>query len=178
MTINFRAVVCFTWILVDCMPASRPEFIQEQRHLPAQHSPDFLLLVPLIMREVLARAPRLEPLMVDVQSFVVAARSLPTPQVVDSVAVRTSVAREHLDVSTANAVIRRSGAQFEILHRGLHVSLDSITSTERGYEAFVAYRYTDVRGENTAVGQTDLIIVLARGRHGWQVESTRVLGTS
>lgn len=175
--IRLPAVALLTWMFWACAPGP-PSELGPGQDVASEQTSDFPALVPLMIREVLLRAPRVEPLMVDVQAFVAAARSLPNGQAVDSSAISTAIARGYLDVTTSDATIRRPGSQFEILHRGLHVSLDSIRSTERGYDAFVVYRYTDTRGESTAVGQTNLAIALVRGRQAWQVVSTRVLGVS
>jgi hypothetical protein len=142
-----------------------------------QPGSEFLSLVPAIIDRTLARAPQLTPLLVDVNSFVAGNRVLGGTKN-DPRTVGLAIGRAFLDVPTSAAVTRRSEYQYEVLHSGIHISLDRIARTHSGYEAVVTYRYTERRGVSSGIGMAQIAMEFVRNGDKWQVVSERVLGTT
>lgn len=147
---------------------------------PVEEVPDekaeILTLAPLGLQGVLTTAPRIEPVLVDVNSFVAAARS--AGQQVEPGAMAAALGGQISDVSTDSAVVRPSEYRFEVRDRGLHVSMDSIAAIEHGYELFMTYRYTEDRASSAGIGMAHIGITFTRAGRTWQKRSERVLATT
>lgn len=122
-----------------------------------------------------------EPLLVDVQSFVIGGRAA-LGEPVSKEDVVTVLPDAHRDVTRAYAVQCPSGAgsrRCGVRGDALFIQLDSMRLTSKGFAAVATYVWTDRRSSgNSAIGRSQIRMTFERSGGEWVLRETRVGSTT